>query len=56
LLWFILNRDAEKLHYVIARNLTRFCAYDTFCKIRSSVGIGVDKIYLDSGILNDNQI
>ncbi len=50
------NRDAEKLHYEIARNLTRFCAYDTFCKIRSSIGIDVDKIYLDSGVLNKNEI
>ena len=39
--------DAEKLHYKIARNLTRFCAYDTFMKIRVSNGLDIDYLLLD---------
>lgn len=41
--------DAERLHYSIARNLTRYCAYDTFMKIRVSNGLQVDSLLLTQG-------
>ena len=33
------NFDGEKLHYDIARNLTRFCGYDAVMNVRASTGI-----------------
>jgi hypothetical protein len=45
--------DGEKLHYDIARNLNRICAYDAVMITRVSKGLTVDKYVMDSGILNE---
>jgi hypothetical protein len=44
-----INRDAEKLHYDIFRNLTRFCAYDSVMKTRVSSGFIADHYLVESG-------
>src|SRR5207248_868577 len=41
--------DGEKLHYDIARNLTRFCGYDVVMNVRASTGISFSDYINPSG-------
>ena len=41
--------DSEKLHYDIARNLTRYCGYDAVMNVRASTGISFSEYITPMG-------